>query len=182
MKIVFESWKDIEGYEGMYQVSNTGKVKSVKRTASLRKIHSRLVIERLRKLAISKDGYIMVYLNKNGSVKGCYVHRLVGLAFLNNPDAKKEINHIDGNKTNNNITNLEWCTPSENMRHAFSTGLMFPNKGEDNGSCKLKVEDIVEIRKSYETGEFNQYQLADKFKVTQTQIYRIVHRKSWKHI
>lgn len=106
-----EVWKDIPNYEGHYQASNLGRIKSLKRKG------------RILKQGISHNGYLSVVLSKNGKVKTYRVHRLICNTFIDNHFNKPEINHIDGNKKNNKISNLEWCTCSENMIHAYSTGI-----------------------------------------------------------
>ena len=95
-----EVWKDVVGYEGLYKVSNCGRVWSCRRN-------------KLRKQQITK-GYKMVNLKVDGKSKVFSVHRLVALAFIENPNNKREVNHIDENKTNNHISNLEWVTSKEN--------------------------------------------------------------------
>ena len=123
-----EVWKDIEGYEGLYQVSTCGNVKSlpkVRRNGTGTYIQK----ERLLKPSNTSTGYKKVELCKDGKRKSFKVHRLVAIAFIPNPDNKPEVNHIDGNKINNNIDNLEWVTSSENSIHAYETGLS-PNKKE----------------------------------------------------
>ena len=112
-----EIWKDIKGYEGLYQISNTGKIKSLER---YKDNHSKkqLVKEKIRKQIISKTGYYTCMLTKNGNLKLFKVHRIVAEAFIPNPNNYPIINHIDGNKLNNNVSNLEWCTRSENQKHA----------------------------------------------------------------
>lgn len=106
-----EEYRDIQGYEGLYQVSNYGNVRSL--------------YGKSRILKPSKDsgGYLSVGLSKNNSVKRHLVHRLVCAAFLDNPNEKPEVNHKDGIKTNNNVLNLEYVTPSENTNHAYANGL-----------------------------------------------------------
>ena len=123
-----EVWKDIEGYEGLYQVSNFGNIKSLPRIRHNGK-GTYIQKEKLLKQTFTSTGYKKVELCKDGKRKGFKVHRLVAIAFIPNPDNKPEVNHIDGNKINNNIDNLEWVTSSENTIHAYETGLN-PNKKE----------------------------------------------------
>ena len=107
-----EIFKDILGYEGLYQVSNLG---NVKRLASYRgKGKGYLVDEHLIKPSINSRGYQHIGLCKNGKVKTFNIHRLVATAFIDNPDGKPEVDHIDRNKTNNCVNNLRWATRSEN--------------------------------------------------------------------
>lgn len=105
-----EIWKDIEGYEGYYQVSNWGNVRSLD-------FRRRGTVSLLRQNKASQ-GYLIVRLFKNKKWKNCYVHRLVGMAFLENPNCFKEINHKDENKQNNHVDNLEWCTPKFNTNYS----------------------------------------------------------------
>lgn len=109
-----EIWKDIIGYEGKYQVSNLGRVFSFERNGT--KAH-------FMKPKINRCGYVLVPLTKNKKVKWMFVHKLVLQTFIPNPNNKKQGNHIDGNKLNNCVDNLEWVTPKENIEHAYRTGL-----------------------------------------------------------
>lgn len=120
-------YKDIIGYEGLYQVSNCGYIKSLSRIAKSKSSnHWYTKNERILKHEITKCGYARVQLLKDGIIARHLVHRLVAKAFIPNPDNKPEINHIDGNKLNNNFKNLEWSTISENRIHAIITGLRNP--------------------------------------------------------
>ncbi|MBQ4031321.1 MAG: HNH endonuclease [Bacilli bacterium] len=130
-----EVWKDIEGYEGLYKVSNLGNVKSMKYFH-----HEK---EGILIGGIKKYGYRQVILVKKGKVKYMNVHRLVAQTFIPNPLNKPQINHIDGNKLNNCVNNLEWCTPSENQIHAYRTGLKKPLCSEKNKySKKVNQYDV----------------------------------------
>lgn len=117
-----EIWKDIEGYKGYYQVSNCGRVKSLQRFKSCGK-GGFIQKERIMKQSLTTTGYKKVELSKDGKRKSMKVHRLVAMAFIDNPDNKPDVNHIDGNPLNNHLVNLEWCTESENINHAIRTGL-----------------------------------------------------------
>ena len=124
-----EVWKDIEGYEGLYQVSTCGNIKSLAKPRKNGNGRCYIQKEKLLKQSFTSTGYKKVELYKDGKRKSFKVHRLVAIAFISNPDNKPEVNHIDGNKINNNIDNLEWVTSSENTIHAYETGLS-PNKKE----------------------------------------------------
>lgn len=120
-----EIWKDIEGYEGLYQVSNMGRVKSLERTRNMNLPGHKKpapVPERILKFGES-HGYLAVTLAKGGVNRKIRVHKLVALAFIPNPDRKPDINHKDGNKHNNAVENFEWVTAKENQQHALATGL-----------------------------------------------------------
>lgn len=108
-----EEWKAIAECNGEYYVSNHGRVKSLK-----------FGKERILKPAINSSGYWYIFIFvKNQKPKFCMIHKLMAVAFIPNTQNKKEVNHKDGNKLNNNLCNLEWVTHSENMKHAWDTGL-----------------------------------------------------------
>ena len=107
-----EIWKDVVGYEGYYQVSNFGNIRSVDRVIYSDKLHigtKRKLDGKMLKPYVNAHGYLALTLTKNGKEKSLRVHRLVAEAFIKNPNNYDQINHIDGNKTNNKVENLEWC-------------------------------------------------------------------------
>lgn len=127
-----EEWSDIQGFEGLYQISNYGRVKSM----SNRSNHKD---EMVLKQSIVQ-GYCQITLTKDGIQKAFKVHRLVANAFLNNPLNLPEVNHINGIKTDNNVCNLEWITTLGNARHAHTTGLARAQKGSENPRSKGVIQ------------------------------------------
>ncbi len=120
-----EIWGVINGFEGLYEVSNTGKVRSLDRQVFHRgnqKLHN--IRGRLLKTRFNNCGYVEVRLSKEGKHYTKFVHRLIGEAFIPNPDNKCCIDHVDGKKSRNAMENLRWLTHSENMRHAYALGLI----------------------------------------------------------
>ncbi len=119
--MIKELWKDVIDYEGLYKVSNIGRVRSVERYVKQHR-GQQLKKGKILKLGIDRGGYVTVKLSKDNKGRRPTVHRLVSQAFITNPDNKPEVNHIDGNKSNNHVYNLEWCTRSENMKHCWNIG------------------------------------------------------------
>lgn len=134
-----EQWEFIENYEHIYAISTYGRVWSLSRKTRIGgKTGIVITSDLLLKSHLDKKGYQRVYLNdKNGKTHFVPIHRLVALAFIENPENKPQVNHIDGNKQNNHISNLEWCTNSENQLHAYKLGLQ--NHSECSGRPKIAV-------------------------------------------
>lgn len=175
-------WKDIIGYEGLYQISDKGELRSLDREEVVRRKSKEFT--RLRKGKIfnpseDKDGYIVTSLCKNGKMYNVRLHRLVAESFIPNPMNKLHVNHIDGDKRNNSISNLEWNTPEENIAHAVKTNLR-NDKGINNNNAKLSLEDIEYIRNNYipRHKEFGAKPLGEKFGVHSLTIGRVAKGES----
>ena len=159
-----EIWKDIPNYEGMYQVSNLGRVKSLK-----------FGKERILKGSSARE-YRLISLCKDQSTKLRYVHRIVMLAFVGKSDL--EVNHKNGIKTDNRLENLEYCTRSENIKHAFDTGLI--PKGEDRSQSKLTRAKAKKIKYEYKGWKLKD--IAVIYKITPQMVGEIRSGKKWKYI
>lgn len=120
-----EIWKDVVGYEGLYEISNTGNLRSLDRLTVYPGGYTHGFKGKNIKWACNR-GYHVASLNKNGSIKQVKAHRLVAMAFIPNPENKRGVNHINGIKNDNRVQNLEWCTDKENSIHAYRTGLYRP--------------------------------------------------------
>lgn len=160
-----ELWRWVVGYEGLYQISNFGRVKSFQNG-----------ILKILKPALSKHGYPFATLSKNGKSKIFKIHRLVALTFIPNPMNLPEVNHKFGNKLDCYYENLEWVTSAENIRHALKTGLQT--------SPKLNKEQVKYIREVYipADSEYGARALARKFNVDSSTVISILHGKSYKYI
>lgn len=163
-----EEWRQIKDWEGIYEVSNLGNVKRVCKASGTK--------TGFIKPWISTTKYYVVSLTKNNTKKKYKVHRLVAQAFLMNQENKGDVNHIDNNRLNNNLSNLEWCTRKENMQHASRCGRM--TKGEQQHNSKLKEHQVIEIIKS----NLKPKELAAIYGVQDRHILRIKAGERWAHI
>ena len=174
-----EIWKDIEGYEGHYQVSNLGRVRSL---GKYRKnfltggysYHKGKILKNI----LNRKGYYYITLYKNGKAIKKTIHRLVATAFIANTKNKPQVNHINGIKTDNRVENLEWCDSRENRIHAFKIGLQ--KSGEERKTAKLTQKQADEIRKEYTSGKISKRQLAEKYGVSEGTIKCVILRKTYK--
>lgn len=162
-----EIWKDVVGYENRYMVSNLGRVK---RLPNGKGSNLKELIKSTNRR--SKDGYVMITL-PNGEKP---LHRLVAEAFIPNPYNKETVNHIDGNKLNNCVTNLEWATRHEQLQHAYKLGLKKPIRGSENVNSKLTDNDVAYIRRVYKprSKEFGAKALGNKFDVDLQTIMNVI--------
>ena len=148
-----EIWKDIPNYEGSYQVSNTGLVRSVDRMIAIKDGIMRKYKGKVLKPYLNNKGYELIQLYSDNGRDTKAVHRLVLETFkphVNMIDL--QVNHIDGDKLNNHLTNLEWVTGRDNILHAYDTGLI-TNIGEGSPNAKLSNADVLEILQRLDTGE-----------------------------
>lgn len=137
-----EVWKPVKGYETLYKISDQGNVKSLDRKVRYeknQKILTRKVNQKYKNKRINNRGYIEVRLSKDSICKTKMLHNLLAEAFIRNPHNKPYINHIDGDKTNNSLLNLEWVTHSENMKHAYRIGLIKKTTKPVKDTCTGKV-------------------------------------------
>lgn len=130
-----EIWKDIDGYEGLYEISNLGRVKSLPRNGTIKDA-------KILKYSVNKYGYYTVYLNKNGIQKTFTLHRLVAIAFINNHDNKKCIDHINTIKTDNSVENLRWVTVKENNNNPLTLIKHIGKKHSSITKNKIKEKAI----------------------------------------
>ena len=163
-----EIWADVVGYEEHYQISTFGRVKSFYRGKP-----------KILTPFVDKAGYLGISLGRNRKFK---IHRLVAQAFIPNPEDKPQINHRDGNKMNNHVSNLEWNTSTENNRHAVKLGLM--KSGEDFPYSKLTNEQVAWCRRVHVSGdrEFGTNALARKLDVSRAAVYLLLKGKTYKNV
>ena len=160
-------WEVINYYRN-YMISNRGEVFSLS--------HAKLL-----KPFQNPNGYIYITLSKHGKTKCIKVHRLVAEYFVYNPDKKEYVNHKDGNKSNNYMTNLEWVTASENQKHAARNGLIYFHRGTSHHNSKLKPGDVIKIRDMYDKN-IPHKEIADRFNINRRYVGTIGRRDTWKHI
>lgn len=162
-----EVFKKIKGFKDRYEVSNLGNVRS-------------LLTGNLMKLGVTPFGYLRVNLRYANcrKYKSFFVHRLVASAFIPNPRGCKEVNHKDSNRQNNKVTNLEWCTRKENVKHSFEFGNA-SNKGLRNPNSKLTLEDVEAIRALAKTKRFYNKKIAKFFRISAAMVDKIVRNDNW---
>lgn len=175
-------WSEIRGYDGFYEVSGKGKVRSwrLRNGRSSNKTES----PRLLKSFLDKDGYRKYGLSKDGKTKQYRACRLVAIAFIPNPENKPQVNHIDGVKDNDSVENLEWSTAKENVNHSIDTGLRTHDHmmGAENHMSKLSTDDILDIKNAYRLGCFTHQEISDAYNVSRQHISSIISGKKWSYL
>lgn len=166
-----ETWKPIPEYEGLYEASNLGRVKSLPR---LHRYGNKKEV--ILRDAIGSSGYRHVALTKNGAMKTIRVHRIVAMAFIKKQDGCDFVNHIDGNKLNNNVSNLEWVTKSYNAIHFYQSGI----QSSEKRASKVTAKDVVFIRQNHKM--YSRVELSERFNISTTHLSQIINNKTWNYL
>ena len=166
--ILCNMWKEVKDFEGLYLISDGGKIQSLHKWRGAE--------PKLKEPYLGKRGYYVVDLSKKQYRKNAKVHRLVAQAFIPNPDNKPQVNHIDGNKLNNNVSNLEWCTDKENKQHARKSGL---SADYDYKNAPKLTEDIA---RQIKYAEGYHREIAVRFNVGVSTVTHIKRGSRWNHV
>lgn len=171
-----EIFKPIPGYS-LYEISNYGRIKTFN--------WKNKGIEAIMKPALDPGGYFRTMLKRDsdGKIGTVKVHRLVALTFLGNPtNANDSVNHKDSIRSNNHIDNLEWCTHSQNIKHAYDKGNVKLGKGENHSRATLTTDQVLEIRARFKKRIITREILAKEYNTSPSAIKDIIARKSWKSV
>ena len=182
---IIEEWKDCPEYEVVYQISNLGRLKSkpvfVENDSLFGDEGGYVKHIKIKNQTINRYGYMTSKLCFQGKCRRLTIHRLVAKAFIPNPNNYSQVNHIDGNKKNNTISNLEWVSAAQNTKHAWDTGLINSDhmKGARHHNAKINEDIVKEIRNN---DELTRKELAQKYSVSISTINDILSKKTWGHV
>jgi hypothetical protein len=175
-----ETWKDVPGWEGLYAVSDLGRVKSLKRPMVSPNPGITYYKDKILRQQHVRNEYLRARLCRDGKVFNFLLHRLVGLSFIPNEKGYKEINHIDGCKHNNKKDNLEWCNRSQNIQHAFDTGLAKGIKGF-KWAAKLTKKQVIKIKILLEKDIDHAY-ISESFGISRRTVRDIKSGRTWSDV
>lgn len=175
--MVSEEWRPVVGWEGMYEVSSLGRVKSVNRRIVSSSGVVQPVVGRVLAQKQCRDGYLMVCLCRNNKPWFSSVHRLVSAAFIPNPCGLPQVNHKNLDKSDNRVCNLEWVTQEQNTEHAVANGAF----GGPSSGVRLTADDVLEIRRASAAGTSSRA-LAKMYGSCSSNILAIVNRRTWKRV
>lgn len=177
-----EKWKDIPEFESCYQASNLGRIKSKKRVI----VYSNGAIYKYPSVIlvpyITPSGYYTLTLCRNKLRYSKRVCRLIASTFIKNTYNKSQVNHMDGNKLNDSVENLEWVTASENQIHRYSVLKKGAPTGEHHAHSKMSNKKVKKLRMLYLKGNYSQYELAVKYGISQPTVSEIISKKLWVNI
>jgi len=188
MNIGGEVWRDVCGWEDIYEVSNRGRVKRLKRRVTHRNQAGDFIMvypTKILKANPDSSGYPQVTLNAVSEGKKrrvARVHRLVAEAFIPNPESKPQVNHINSNTMDANVYNLEWCTGSENQTHSWGAGQREKKCGEKSPVCKYKDGTIEKVYRLAKSKTISQEKIGALFSMPQITVSNILTKKTWSHI
>ena len=177
---MIEIWKDIPGYEGYAQASSYGRVRSLSRITNI----GRKIVGRILSPCSPVDGYYRIRIvNIHDEQKLMLTHRLIALAFIENPHNKPQVNHKDGNKLNNDSYNLEWVTNKENSKHAWENKLIGKTHcwHEKHNKAKLNWNQVNQIREMYKSKKYTHKSIAHIFNVSRPTISAVINYKNWNY-
>ena len=176
-----EIWRPINDFENLYSISNLGRIRA-EESVAMANLRLHKPVKTIKSIFNGATGYCFVCLHRDGTTTQKYVHRLVAIAFIDNPQNKKYVNHKNGIKADNKVENLEWVTFSENIKHAFANNLV-TQKGENNARAILTEKDVSKIKlllKSHTADEVFKILKWPKYK--RSSIYNIKHGRIWKDV
>ncbi len=175
-----EVWQAVPEYEGLYEASTLGRIRSVDRLITGKNGVTKRFSGRVLKPVKQNAGYFALGLSKAGIVETVLVHRIVAKTFLGNPEGLEEVNHIDGVKGNNALSNLEWMSRVRNIRHAMGMGLI-QGLGENNPAAKINDESAMQIKELLRLG-LHPNEIAPMFGVKPSTAFDILLGRSWMHV